>query len=295
MRDYRNRNRSNHRNNKKKEKIIMLMSSVFVLSALTVTGVYVRDKNEAGQDGYIVDLSEMNKQVEDKSQELAKNVQPSAVEEKPYVQENILEDDLDYDPNFTEANSGQVENPGLSREISRAEEEPAEEESISEGAGAQDAQEQEEEAQETANNVAQAISFSEKDSLQWPIVGNVLLNYSMDKTIFFPTLQQYKYNPAIVIEAQVGENITAAAAGQVVDVYQDAEIGNAVVMNLGNGYELTYGQLDGITVKAGDYVAAGTVLATVAEPTKYYSVEGSNVYFKLTKDGVPVNPLGRLG
>lgn len=273
----------------------MLMSSVFVLSALTVTGVYVRDKNEAGQDGYIVDLSEMNKQVEDKSQELAKNVQPSAVEEKPYVQENILEDDLDYDPNFTEANSGQVENPGLSREISRAEEEPAEEESISEGAGAQDAQEQEEEAQETANNVAQAISFSEKDSLQWPIVGNVLLNYSMDKTIFFPTLQQYKYNPAIVIEAQVGENITAAAAGQVVDVYQDAEIGNAVVMNLGNGYELTYGQLDGITVKAGDYVAAGTVLATVAEPTKYYSVEGSNVYFKLTKDGVPVNPLGRLG
>lgn len=295
MRDYRNRNRSNHRNNKKKEKIIMLMSSVFVLSALTVTGVYVRDKNEAGQDGYIVDLSEMNKQVEDKSQELAKNVQPSVVEEKPYVQENILEDDLDYDPNFTEANSGQVENPGLSREISRAEEEPAEEESISEGAGAQDAQEQEEEAQETANNVAQAISFSEKDSLQWPIVGNVLLNYSMDKTIFFPTLQQYKYNPAIVIEAQVGENITAAAAGQVVDVYQDAEIGNAVVMNLGNGYELTYGQLDGITVKAGDYVAAGTVLATVAEPTKYYSVEGSNVYFKLTKDGVPVNPLGRLG
>lgn len=291
MRDYRNRNR----NNKKKEKIIMLMSSVFVLSALTVTGVYVRDKNETGQDGYIVDLSEMNKQVEDKSQELAKNVQPSVVEERPFVEENILEDDLDYDPSFTEANSGQVENPGLSREISRAEEEPAEEESISEGAGAQEEQEQEDEAQETANNVAQAISFSEKDSLQWPIVGNVLLNYSMDKTIFFPTLQQYKYNPAIVIEAQVGENITAAAAGQVVDVYQDAEIGNAVVMNLGNGYELTYGQLDGITVKTGDYVAAGTVLATVAEPTKYYSVEGSNVYFKLTKDGVPVNPLGRLG
>lgn len=270
----------------------MLMSSVFVLSALTVTGVYVRDKNEAGQDGYIVDLSEMNKQVEDKSQELAKNVQPSVVEEKPFVEENILEDDLDYDPNFTEANSGQVENPGLTREVSGAEEEPAEEESISEGAGEQ---EQEEEAQETSNNVAQAISFSEKDSLQWPIVGNVLLNYSMDKTIFFPTLQQYKYNPAIVIEAQVGENITAAAAGQVVDVYQDTEIGNAVVMNLGNGYELTYGQLEGITVKAGDYVAAGTVLATVAEPTKYYSVEGSNVYFKLTKDGVPANPLGRLG
>lgn len=293
MRNYRNRN--SNRNNKKKEKMIMLMSSVFVLSALTVTGVYVRDKNEAGQDGYIVDLSEMNKQVEDKSNELAKNVQPPVVEEKPQVQENMLEDDLDYDPNFTEAASGQVENPQINREISRAEEAPEEEESISEGAETKEEKEQDTQAEEASNSVAQAISFSEKDSLQWPIVGNVLLNYSMDKTIFFPTLQQYKYNPAIVIEAVPGENITAAAAGQVVDVYQDAEIGNAIVMNLGNGYELTYGQLDNIKVKTGDYVAAGTVLATVANPTKYYSVEGGNVYFKLTKDGVPVNPMGRLG
>lgn len=53
--------RNRDRNNKKKEKMIMLMSSVFVLSALTVTGVYVRDKNEAGQDGYIVDLSEIDR------------------------------------------------------------------------------------------------------------------------------------------------------------------------------------------------------------------------------------------
>lgn len=289
MKNYRNRN------NKKKEKMIMLMSSVFVLSALTVTGVYVRDKNETSKDGYIVDLSEMNKQVEDKSKDLAKSMQPSVVEEKPIIEENILDDDLDYDPNFTEANSGQVEIPGLTAEISRAEEMPQEEESITEGVQENQEDAQDGDAEEASNNVAQAISFSEKDSLQWPIAGNVLLNYSMDKTIFFPTLQQYKYNPAIVIEAEVGKNITAAAAGQVVDIYQDAEIGNAVVMNLGNGYELTYGQLSNILVKTGDYVSAGTVLATVAEPTKYFSVEGSNVYFKLTKNGVPVNPLGRLG
>lgn len=288
--------RNRDRNNKKKEKMIMLMSSVFVLSALTVTGVYVRDKNEAGQDGYIVDLSEMNKQAEDKTADLSNKLPAQAKEDAPSIHEKILEDDLDYDPNFTEANSGQVENPTITGNDQLAREEEPEEPEVEQD-NAEETEEQEagqEEASAVNNSVAQAISFGEKDGLQWPIVGNVLLNYSMDKTIYFPTLQQYKYNPAIVIEAQQGENITAAASGQVVSVYQDAEIGQAIVMDLGNGYELTYGQLENITVKTGDYVSAGTVLATVAEPTKYYSVEGCNVYFKLTKDGIAVNPLGRL-
>ena len=65
-------------------------------------------------------------------------------------------------------------------------------------------------------------------------------------------------------------------------------------MELGGGYEATYGQLANILVSEGSFVAAGDVVAEVASPTKYYSVEGTNVYFKLTKDGVPVNPMTKL-
>ena len=61
-----------------------------------------------------------------------------------------------------------------------------------------------------------------------------------------------------------------------------------------DGYELTYGQLTDLTVAEGDIVTTGEIIGQVAEPTKYYSVEGCNVYFKLTKDGQPVNPLNRL-
>ena len=139
---------------------------------------------------------------------------------------------------------------------------------------------------------AQALHFSEE--LLWPMEGNVIINYSMDSTVYFPTLDQYKYNPAIVIEAHEGDLITAAAAGKVTGVYEDREIGKAVTMDLGNGYEVTYGQLDNILVSEGSYVAKGDVIAQVASPTKYYSVEGTNVYFKLTKDGVPVNPMSKL-
>jgi len=140
-----------------------------------------------------------------------------------------------------------------------------------------------------------ALNFTESEALVWPIVGNVLVNYSMDRTVYFSTLQQYKYSPAIVIEAIEGEGIAAAADGKVIDIYEDPEIGTAVVMDLGDGYELTYGQLTDLTVSVGNYVTCGEIIGKVAKPTKYYSVEGTNVYFKLTKDGQPVNPMSKLG
>ena len=146
-----------------------------------------------------------------------------------------------------------------------------------------------------AMSASTLLDFTDSDTLVWPIVGNVLVNYSMDKTVYFATLDQYKYSPAIVISAVEGESITAAADGQVTDIYQDPETGTTVVTNLGDGYELTYGQLADLAVSEGDIVAVGDLIGSVAAPTMYYSVEGTNVYFKLTKDGVPVDPMSRLG
>ena len=162
----------------------------------------------------------------------------------------------------------------------------------------QDAAGNQDEALAASANIAvqeSQLSFGETSKLAWPIAGNVLLNYSMDKTIYFPTLQQYKYNPSIVISAAEGTGVACAADGIVESVYEDAQTGQTVVMRLGGGYELTYGQLQEVTVEEGDYVETGAVIGHVAEPTKYYSVEGSNVYFKLTKDGEAVNPLDYLG
>ncbi len=83
--------------------------------------------------------------------------------------------------------------------------------------------------------------LGESSKLAWPIAGNVLLNYSMDKTIYFPTLQQYKYNPSIVISAAEGTGVACAADGIVESVYEDAQTGQTVVMRLGGGMA-TYGQ-----------------------------------------------------
>ena len=325
-----------NRNGVRKERIIMMASSVLVLTALTVTGVFVKINNNAEKDDYVVDFEAIEKS----SEMTAENMMTG--EELDTLFAEVGTDDLDYDPSFQEANSQNVENNESklspvkqedgkkggaeekkedalgkkSDEDDKITEQDKKEQSLEkkEDAGKDQKKKEDESAEgmfdetvDTAQNnaepeTAEAISttvqpeldFKEEDGLVWPIVGDVLINFSKDQTIYFPTLQQYKYNPAIVIAANQGESITAAANGRVSSVGYDPTIGNTVVMDLGNGYELTYGQLENITVSEGSYVSVGDGIGTVASPTKYYSVEGTNVYFKLTKDGQPVNPMTKL-
>ena len=84
--------------------------------------------------------------------------------------------------------------------------------------------------------------------------------------------------------------MAVAAAGKITEIREDAQTGLTVVMDIGDDYTLTYGQLQDLNFKEGAQLEAGDVIGTVAEPTKYYSLEGSNLYFELKKDGSPVDP-----
>lgn len=137
----------------------------------------------------------------------------------------------------------------------------------------------------------QGIAFSSEDALIWPSAGTILIDYSMDGSVYFPTLNQYKYNPALIIGSETGNQVLASAKGMVESVSIDEETGNTVVLNIGNGYKLTYGQLKEIPVSEGSVVEEGALLGYVSEPTKYYSEEGSNLYFAMTQDGKAVDPV----
>lgn len=134
----------------------------------------------------------------------------------------------------------------------------------------------------------------EAENMNWPLQGNVIMNYSMDQTIYFATLDQYKYNPAVVIQAEVNTPVEAVAPGKITSVETSAETGTTVTVDLGDGYSAVYGQLKEIEWNSGDTVAAGDIIGYVSEPTKYYYVEGANLYFELLKDGAPVNPMEYL-
>ena len=288
-----------------KEKVTMLVTSVVVLSALTVTGIYVGQKNEADKNHKMIDFSSLEEENTDNHIAKSESTEPIDEYANGFVEHNDMDVAPDLYREYKEANSGDVLNPDLARTdeddpeaeeteeqtLLKEEDEPAaEEEQIQDTAQSMSSMTQAEIIEEKT----QALIFDEGSTLAWPIVGNVVINYSMDSYIYHPTLGQYKYSPAIVISAVEGESITAAADGVVSNVFYDEEIGNAITVALGSGYELTYGQLGELQVAAGDTVSCGDLLGTVAAPTKYYTLEGCNVYFAMTKDGEPVNPLSLL-
>ena len=259
------------RKNQKREKLIMLGSSMFVLTALTMTGIYVNEKANEPDDGYVVDLSQL--EINDTEELVNDMVEPEVPEDSQTVSSGKIE-------NRDGLSESDYELPWESKY--NFIEETTEDDFIEEDVFNFFASEEEE------------LTFSEEEQLLWPIVGNVLINYSMDKPVYFATLEQYKYHPAIVIQAKEGQNVMAAAKGRVSKIEKTEELGNVVTMDIGSGYEVSYGQLGNIQIKEGDLVEKGTYIADVAAPSKYYSVEGVNVYFALRKDGMPVNPMTKL-
>lgn len=150
------------------------------------------------------------------------------------------------------------------------------------------------EAAEAAGNQVYSLNFASGETVGWPVRGNVIQYYSMDTTVYFPTLEQYKCSPAIEIQSEAGTVVSAPANARIAEVGTDAKIGGFVRLELGNDYQIILGQLTDICVSEGDYIARGAQIGTVASPTRYYVVEGDNLYFQMLHGEETVDPLDYL-
>ena len=292
--------RRNRRNDNGRERMIMIFSSAFVLAALTMSGLYLRNKETKIQnDGYNMDFSALENNAPTKPDEVAESGPQIAFEVRPEAADRAEETaDLELEEN-TAASSTGVVNPGLGEQGTTNLEndldympldadnhmvEIIEDNLIEEDLIENDIIEDE------ISDTNVIDSDIEVSGLVRPVSGEILLPYSMDKSIYFATLDQYKYNPAVIFRAEEGYSVLACSEARVIDIYEDAEIGRAIRLDLGNGYEAIYGQMQEISVVENGHVNAGDILGTIAAPTKYYSMEGCNLYFSLTKDGDPVDP-----
>ena len=148
---------------------------------------------------------------------------------------------------------------------------------------------------EASGSEISGFSFSEKSVLKWPVeTSDIIIDFSPESTVYYATLDKYKTSNAISIRSEIDSPVYSSAAGTVCDIGYDEEIGNSVSVNLGNDYIIQYGQIKDIQVDEGDTVAAGDLLCYVANPTKYYTVEGPNLYLKLTSSDKPVDPTNYL-
>ncbi|MBQ2900796.1 MAG: M23 family metallopeptidase [Agathobacter sp.] len=244
----------------------IVAATCLCLSAMGFVGLYVTNQAEKQEE------QAKNQQIVEESEDiiLGSNLWDSADEDFEEETENQVAD-LDDEDDVANAQDSETDE-GVEEEQEVVQQEPVEEEAP------------------VGTITQEALHFNPENGVVWPIEGTVLLDYSMESTIFFPTLQQYQYNPAMIIAAKVNDKVYFVAKGKITDISTNEETGCTITQDIGDGYTAIYGQLKEVRFHVGDMVESGHVAGYVSEPTKYYSVEGSNVYFQLLKDGVPVDP-----
>ena len=272
----------------KRNKIRVALSSFLVLAiVVTCAAVYQSGSKSTPNEKEFVkenqeDSVDQAIKTEERDEEETEDVNTSDVEGTKTVEE---EQDT--------ATEDSAEQEALPEDTDK--EESAEEAQAETDAEAQVAQDVAAQAQNQAGVAAAPdINFTESSLMEWPVNGQVVLDYNMDNTVYFPTLNVYKLNPAVAISAEVGAPVAAVANGKIVSVLENEETGTTVTVDMGNGYQAVYGQLKDVPFQAEEYVTAGAVLGYINEPTKYYTEEGANLYFALSKDGVSLDPMEYL-
>ncbi|MDO5403038.1 MAG: M23 family metallopeptidase [Eubacteriales bacterium] len=246
----------------KKEKIISTIISIGIIMAL-VFGVYsVATSVKKGNDkNNIVNLNETEENVAIKT-------------EDGNLDENDAYDELH---EVEAADSGAVDNTATTRQEETT---FIEETTVS--------------AEEAAAAALTGYPFSEGNLMGWPVTGDIAMKYSMDTTIFYKTLGQYKCSPAIMISSAVGTEVKAAAPGVVESVENLKETGITMTISMGNGYKAVYGMLNEVSLASGDAVNGGDTIGTVGMQSAYYKEEGPGLYFQVLKNGEPVDPMSYL-
>lgn len=122
----------------------------------------------------------------------------------------------------------------------------------------------------------------------WPVQGNLVKKFGWSSQLsgFIK-----EYNPGIEIAASAGSPVLAVAAGQVVELAGDGGDNRSISINHGNGWVSTYRRLQTVTVKNGDLVRAGEIIARLGPAAK---ISDAKLYFEIKKNNHPVDPLAIL-
>lgn len=257
-----------------------LSFGVGVVALVAALAVYnVNTNKEKQQQNQEINLNEP----------LENDIADAGAEVTEEIQETVLDGDMDVPMDMwrkddvAEENNDSVETSLVPEDEPEqdAEEQNAEEQGIEEAMS----------NQTLAYVPLEGLTFSGMEEVTMPVLGNTILPYSMDTTVYFRTLGIYRCNPGMLLQAPVGTNVVSIWHGQVTGVEETKEYGTTVTVDLGDGYTAVYGQMQDVKVTVGDEVWKDTVLGIVANPTAYYEKEGSHLYFAMLKDGVTINPM----
>lgn len=164
---------------------------------------------------------------------------------------------------------------------------------VADGSGEGDVGQAEDDGREVLSPqvIAESLTFQKESGLLWPLHGEIIIPYSPDHGVFHYTLEQFRTSNSVVLSSEVGTPVFAAAKGVVVSITDNVRTGKTVKLALGNDTYLVYGQLALDGLQEGDIIEEGQCIGAVAEPTRYYVIEGPNLYFQVLEGEETINPM----
>ena len=193
------------RQKQKRNRKATLAAVLCFVAAIAIVGTYtMRDYKTVKKEGELAkaQLEEQKKALEEASQEASGNAQKDSASESG---------------TDGAGTGGKAEKSGSGAGTTGTASKNAATAGNTDGSGNngnQDGNSQTNGSQQAARTAGSASSanFTSDSKMIWPVSGTVLMNYSMDKTVYFATLDQYKYNPALVISGAEGDQVKRSAS-----------------------------------------------------------------------------------
>ncbi len=130
-----------------------------------------------------------------------------------------------------------------------------------------------------------------------PISGSILRGHDLTLPVWSPTLAEFRAHTGIDIACEAGASVTAAEAGEIIEISDHPLLGRSITIAHGGGYVTVYRNLsrempEGITVGAA--VERGTVLGTVGDTAMIECADEAHLHLEFYRDEAAIDPLDYL-
>lgn len=115
-------------------------------------------------------------------------------------------------------------------------------------------------------------------------------DFSNKELQFNDTLKQWEIHKAIDLASDTSNSVLAVSNGTVTNVYTNYLEGGVIEITHDNGIKSVYKSLEDISVKNGDYVNAGDVIASVSTSMARELNTGAHLHFEMFENNLAVNP-----
>ena len=151
-------------------------------------------------------------------------------------------------------------------------------------------------AKSTANTSgSKSTAQAKQQSFKMPVVGEISLEYAMDKLVYSKTLEEWRAHAGVDIASDRGTPVKAVADGIISDVRNDSYYGITVVIDHGSDLKSVYRNLaSDETVAVNQKVKQGEVIGSIGNTAMDESSEQSHLHFEVLKKDVNVDPMTYL-